>query len=114
MRRAAPASLDFPSAHHSIKGPLEARLNLRIIQAYLGHASPPTTAIYTQLTKPSEDLIIYKVWYYSLSFQTKHVRDVISIILALKSQLDYDYIDFWVKRKNLNECWSEILSRTTE
>jgi hypothetical protein len=26
-----------------------------------------------------EDLIIYKVWYYSLSFQTKHVRDVISI-----------------------------------
>jgi integrase/recombinase XerD len=37
---------------------LEAGLNLRLIQAYLGHASPNTTAIYTHLTKPSEDLAI--------------------------------------------------------
>ena len=84
----------FPSAHHSVGGPmdasglqrafqaarrdsgiqkpatvhtlrhsyathlLEAELNLRIIQAYLGHASPTTTAIYTHLTKPSEDLAL--------------------------------------------------------
>jgi len=32
------------------------RVNLRLIQSYLGHASPNTTAIYTHLTKPSEDL----------------------------------------------------------
>ena len=29
---------------------LEAGVNLRIIQSYLGHASPETTAIYTHLT----------------------------------------------------------------
>lgn len=40
---------------------LEAGLNLRIIQAYLGHASPTTTAIYTHLTQPSEDLAIQTV-----------------------------------------------------
>ncbi len=40
---------------------LEAGLNLRIIQAYLGHASPNTTAIYTHLTKPSENLAIQTV-----------------------------------------------------
>jgi len=40
---------------------LEAGLNLRIIQAYLGHASPNTTAIYTHLTKLSEDLAIEAV-----------------------------------------------------
>jgi site-specific recombinase XerD len=34
---------------------LEAGLNLRIIQAYLGHASPTTTAIYTHLTQASEE-----------------------------------------------------------
>jgi len=40
---------------------LEAGLNLRLTQAYLGHASPNTTAIYTHLTKPSEDLAIQAV-----------------------------------------------------
>jgi len=40
---------------------LEAGLNLRIIQTYLGHASPTTTAIYTHLTKPSEDLALQAV-----------------------------------------------------
>jgi integrase/recombinase XerD len=33
---------------------LEAGLNLRIIQTYLGHASPATTAIYTHLTSSTD------------------------------------------------------------
>ncbi len=33
---------------------LEAGVNLRIIQSYLGHASPTTTAMYTHLTSPTE------------------------------------------------------------
>ncbi len=33
---------------------LEARVNLRIIQSYLGHASPATTAIYTHMTSNTE------------------------------------------------------------
>jgi site-specific recombinase XerD len=33
---------------------LEAGVNLRIIQDYLGHASPATTAIYTHLTSVTE------------------------------------------------------------
>jgi site-specific recombinase XerD len=35
---------------------LEAGVNLRIIQAYLGHSSLKTTAIYTHLTRKAEDL----------------------------------------------------------
>jgi site-specific recombinase XerD len=33
---------------------LEAGVNLRIIQSYLGHASPTTTSIYTHLTSITE------------------------------------------------------------
>jgi integrase/recombinase XerD len=35
---------------------LEAGVNLRLIQAYLGHSSPASTAIYTHLTREGDDL----------------------------------------------------------
>jgi integrase/recombinase XerD len=35
---------------------LEAGVNLRLIQAYLGHRSPQTTALYTHVTQPAEQL----------------------------------------------------------
>jgi integrase/recombinase XerD len=48
---------------------LEAGVNLRIIQSYLGHASPSTTAIYTHLTSITEtqsrhtiDEIVTSLW----------------------------------------------------
>lgn len=48
---------------------LEAGVNLRIIQSYLGHASPATTAIYTHLTSTTEtqtrqtiDEIVTNLW----------------------------------------------------
>jgi len=37
---------------------LEAGVNLRVIQAYLGHNSPKTTVIYTHLTRKVEDLAV--------------------------------------------------------
>ena len=40
---------------------LEAGVNLRIIQGYLGHASPATTAIYTHLTSVTETQIRHTV-----------------------------------------------------
>jgi site-specific recombinase XerD len=48
---------------------LEAGVNLRIIQGYLGHASPATTAIYTHLTSITEaqtrhtvDELVARLW----------------------------------------------------
>ena len=37
---------------------LEAGVNLRVIQVWLGHSSPTTTARYTHLTRKAEELAI--------------------------------------------------------
>jgi len=58
-----------------------------------------------------EDLIIYKLWYYSLSQQIKHLRDITSIVITLGDQLDYQYIDFWVIKKGLTSLWGELLAK---
>lgn len=58
-----------------------------------------------------EDLIIYKVWYYSLSQQTKHANDISGILKALGAELDYTYIEGWLNKKGLSSWWSELLTR---
>jgi hypothetical protein len=56
-----------------------------------------------------EDLIIYKLWYFSLSQQTKHLRDITAIVLNLGDELDTGYIHKWVDRKGLITLWEEML-----
>jgi hypothetical protein len=58
-----------------------------------------------------EDLIIYKLWYYSLSRQTKHLRDITSIIKSIENELDFDYITNWCRQKGLNTLLEEMLER---
>jgi hypothetical protein len=58
-----------------------------------------------------EDLIIYKLWYYSISRQTKHIRDITSIVMALADELDFNYIESWVNKKGLTSIWGDLLAR---
>jgi hypothetical protein len=58
-----------------------------------------------------EDLIIYKLWFFSLSQQTNHLRDITSIVMSLSDELDYDYIHSWMTKKGLISLWDEMLSR---
>ena len=55
-----------------------------------------------------EDLIIYKVLYYSLSQQTKHIRDIAGIIRTMGHELEMDYLQRWINELDLNEIWHEI------
>lgn len=57
-----------------------------------------------------EDLILYKVWYFSLSQQTKHIRDIAAILLTMGEQLDYAYLNLWMERKGLERVWQSLLA----
>ena len=58
-----------------------------------------------------EDLIIYKLWYYSISQQTKHIRDITSIVMTLGDELDFRYIEMWVIVKGIVNIWRELVSK---
>ncbi len=58
-----------------------------------------------------EDLIIYKLWYYSISQQTIHIRDITSIVMSLEDELDFSYIDRWVKEKGMLNIWIELIEK---
>ena len=58
-----------------------------------------------------EDLIIYKLWYYSLSQQTKHLRDITAIVITLGDELDTHYIEEWANKKGLFTLWEGMLER---
>ncbi|MBC8508076.1 MAG: hypothetical protein ISR58_05370 [Anaerolineales bacterium] len=55
-----------------------------------------------------EDLIIYKLWYYSLSQQTKHLRDITAIVNTLGNELDQIYIRRWAEEKEILTLWNEL------
>jgi len=66
---------------------------------------PPLGEVY--VISP-EDLILFKLYYFSLSEQTKHPRDIGSIIQAQGDRLDYDYIEAWAARQGLAELWQKV------
>jgi hypothetical protein len=56
---------------------------------------PPLDEVYVHAP---EDLILNKLYYFSLCQQPKHVRDIASILLTVGDELDMDYLERWVVR----------------
>lgn len=72
---------------------------------------PPLGEVYVHAP---EDLILYKLWYFDLGGQTKHLRDIASILLAQGDTLDFDYIERWASREGLQALWQEMCRQTNE
>jgi len=68
---------------------------------------PPLGTVY--LHSP-EDLILYKLRYFDIGEQTKHVRDILGILLARGPELDWGYLDHWVMQLHLAKVWHYIVS----
>ncbi|MBI5653698.1 MAG: hypothetical protein HZC40_25100 [Chloroflexi bacterium] len=58
-----------------------------------------------------EDLILNKLRYFQISEQPKHVRDIASILVALRDQLDHAYIAEWAERFGVTALWNEAQRR---
>ena len=67
---------------------------------------PPLGIVYVHAP---EDLILNKVAYFGLSQQTKHIRDIASILVATHAdEFDWEYFDAWIDRLHLVEPWQEV------
>lgn len=71
---------------------------------------PPLGEVYVHAP---EDLILYKLYYFGISQQPKHVRDITSILLALRDELDLDYIKTWSARLGLTTLWEDVQRRAS-
>lgn len=73
---------------------------------------PPLGTIYVH---SPEDLILNKVAYYELSRQTKHVRDIGSILVSDEGEtLDWEYVNTWILRLQLEAAWTELLGKVDD
>jgi len=66
---------------------------------------PPLGAVYVHAP---EDLILYKLHYFRVSQQPKHIRDIASIVLAMTNELEYAYIEDWATSLGLQPLWDEV------
>lgn len=55
-----------------------------------------------------DDLIINKVKYYGLSRQTKHIRDIASILAVSGDEIDWAYLMKWMRQLGLIDAWLEV------
>ncbi len=55
-----------------------------------------------------EDLMINKIYYYGLSWQPKHVRDIASILELSGEEIDWDYFQQWIETLNLTSTWHSM------
>lgn len=67
---------------------------------------PPIGKVYIH---SPEDLILYKLIYFGLSYQSKHSRDNAAILKSKRDELDIEYIEQWVTRLGLGSIWKELL-----
>lgn len=58
-----------------------------------------------------DDLILNKVHYYSISRQSKHIRDIASIVVSPDVPIDWKYFDGWLKLLKLEETWQEVSTK---
>ena len=66
---------------------------------------PPIGNVYVH---SPEDLILYKLLFFSINRQPKHVRDITSILRAKQGQLDMALLLRWVERLGLSRIWEEV------
>jgi len=55
-----------------------------------------------------EDLILYKLRYFAISEQDKHVRDIAALIYAQRGKLDESYLNSWVRSLGLEAYWQQL------
>ncbi len=73
-----------------------------LLRRQLVNLGAPLGEVYVQTP---EDLILYKLRYYLLSSQTKHMRDIKSMLDTIGNKIEIAYLEQWIKHFNLFSAW---------
>lgn len=60
-----------------------------------------------------EDLILYKLRYFAMSEQDKHIRDIAALLYGQRGKLDEAYLQRWVVSLGLEGYWHRIQIEVT-
>ncbi|HNB53334.1 MAG TPA: hypothetical protein PK530_15390 [Anaerolineales bacterium] len=55
-----------------------------------------------------EDLILYKLRYFAISEQDKHIRDIAALLYGQHGKLDEAYLNAWTVSLGLEKYWQQI------
>ncbi len=58
-----------------------------------------------------EDIILGKLLYFQIGGSEKHLRDITGILTAEAVEIDYEYLDRFVKQVGVEDEWQSILEK---
>jgi hypothetical protein len=61
-----------------------------------------------------EDVILKKMVYYREGGAEKHLRDIAGVIRALRSTLDFAYIEMWATELGVTDIWQAVQERAKD
>ena len=57
-----------------------------------------------------EDVIVYKLRYYLRGRMDKHLRDIAAMLMVQGGDLDWEYLDHWVRQVGAGPVWDLLVS----
>lgn len=74
----------------------------------------PFTENFSAFTASPEDIIISKMLYFRMNPSERHITDIVSILIISGDKMDFDYLNQWIEKSNIQDIWEQIEKKRKE